>query len=197
MLDEASGKLDDAIGHMEKAVELSTNLPSYWFNLGRFYEKKDNSEKAIASYQNALNLKPDWRDLAFWGETALRMQALDLWLQNPPPAIPPEDTFWRQAQASIEAGSLEDAARQIAKARLMAEPEIEITRIELELAEKNSDTAAVKTLSEHLQELVAQEQKFVDGLPTFPCPTSFGNAGEYGSIVVPGLIPMFSDQPSP
>ena len=69
----------------------------------------------------------------------------------------------------------------------MAEPEIDITRTELALAEKKSDAAAAKILREHLQELVAQAQKVVDGLPTFPCPASFGNAGDYGSIVVPGI----------
>jgi putative inorganic carbon (HCO3(-)) transporter len=187
MLDEAFGELDTAIDHMERAVKLSPNLPSYWYNLGRFYEKTNLPEMAISSYQKALDLKPDWRDLAFWSETPAREQALTLWLRDPPVTGPPENTFWRQAQTAIQAGNLDEAGRLLVMARLMAEPEIDIIRTELLLAEARPDSVAIQPLRDHLQELVDQSQNLLDGLMTFPCPSFQGSGGEYGNIVVPGL----------
>ena len=145
MLDEASGDLEAAISSMEKAVKLSPNMAAYVFNLGRFYEQSNLEEMAISSYQKALNLKPEWVDLAFWRETPARKQTLELWQANPPAQVEPSDTFWQQAQAAIQAGQLDEASQLLAKARLMTEPEIETTRIEIQLAEARGDTIRCPT----------------------------------------------------
>ena len=189
ILDEASGDLPAAISHMEKAVNLSPEMAAYRLNLGKFYEGSNSMDLAIASYQKALTLKPEWVDLPFWNETASRKQALNQWQLNPPPQAEPENTFWRQAQAAILAGKLDEAAQLLAKARLMSENESDIARTEFQLAEARGDSAAAQRALEGLRQIAAQDQKVLDYGVVFFYPLMLTGKDGTGIIAVPGLVP--------
>ena len=192
MLDEASGDMEAAISSMEKAVKLSPNMAAYVFNLGRFYEQSNLEEMAISSYQKALNLKPEWQDLAFWRETPARSQALGLWQTNPPAMDDPSDTFWYRAQIAIQAGKLDEAQQMLAQAHLMTEPEIEITRTEIRLAEARGDTAAAHQFTAKLRQLVEQDQMMLDVFVTFTYPAFLAGKDGTGIMAVPGLVPAMN-----
>ncbi len=189
MLDEASGDLDAAVSHMQRAVKSSPNMAAYVFNLGRFYEQSHLGEMAILSYQKALTLEPDWRGLAFWGETDVRAQALSLWQPNSPVPAEAEDSFWRKAQAAIEGGKLDQAAQMLAKARLLNEPGIEIARIDIQLAEARGDQPAIQQAKEQLRQLVEQDQMMLDVGVTFTYPAFLAGKDGTGIMAVPGLVP--------
>ncbi len=189
ILDEASGDLQTAINHMEQAVKLSPNMAAYQFNLGKFYESSNSEALAIASYQKALTLKPEWSELPFWNETTARRQALNLWQLNPPPQTEPENTFWRQAQAAIQAGKLDEAAQLLAKARLMSESATQIARTALQLAEAQGDPAAAQQALEQLRQIAEQDQKVLDYGVVFFYPMFLTGKNGTGMIAVPGLVP--------
>ena len=189
MMDAASGDLEAAVRHMERAVRLSPNMAAYQFNLGKFYEGSNLPEVAIASYQKALDLRPDWRDLPFWGETETRAQALNLWQANPPSAAAPENTFWHQAQSAIADRNLDEADVLLAKARLMSEPAVEIARSELLLAEARGSAAGVDQARQRLRQLADEDQKALDYGVVFFYPLFLTGKNGTGIMAVPGLVP--------
>jgi len=54
------GKTDEAIQAFEKAIALDPTNPTIQYNLGAAYERKDNLEKAISHFREAIKLKPDF-----------------------------------------------------------------------------------------------------------------------------------------
>ncbi len=53
-------KFDDALPLFQKAADQSPELPTSYYYLGVTYERKDDPARAIAAYQKALELKPDY-----------------------------------------------------------------------------------------------------------------------------------------
>lgn len=56
------GRLDEAIGWLEKAIEAEDyEMKHYpYFNLGRIYEKKGYWDTAMKYYEDALSINPDF-----------------------------------------------------------------------------------------------------------------------------------------
>src|SRR5204862_1782503 len=53
------GKLDDAIAHYKKAVQLRPNYASAYYNLGAALFYKGQLDDAIAQWQTTLAMQPD------------------------------------------------------------------------------------------------------------------------------------------
>jgi len=53
------GKLDDAIAAYNKALEINSNLPWTYHNLGEVQSQLGDYEEAVAAYQQALKLNPN------------------------------------------------------------------------------------------------------------------------------------------
>jgi tetratricopeptide (TPR) repeat protein len=54
------GKVDEAIGSLEKALQLDPSLSAVHYNLGAAYERKENFTKAREHFQKAIDLKGDF-----------------------------------------------------------------------------------------------------------------------------------------
>jgi tetratricopeptide (TPR) repeat protein len=54
------GKTDEAIQSLEKASALDPSNPTIHYNLGAAYERKDEPDKALAQFQEAVKVKPDF-----------------------------------------------------------------------------------------------------------------------------------------
>lgn len=55
-----SGQYIEAIEALKQAIRLQSNFPSAYYNLGCVYAGLVRSEEAIAAFQQALRLKPDY-----------------------------------------------------------------------------------------------------------------------------------------
>src|SRR2546430_3112446 len=53
-------KLDDALALFQNSVEQSPELPTGHYYLGVIWERKQDAERALAAYEKALELKPDY-----------------------------------------------------------------------------------------------------------------------------------------
>jgi len=58
----ASGKNKEAMDYLTKAIELQPNNATYHFALGALYDQTKQQDKAIASYQKAIDLDPTYVD---------------------------------------------------------------------------------------------------------------------------------------
>ena len=56
------GKLDEAIAHLQKALEIKPDYAEAHNNLGSLLPKRDRVDGAIAHYQKALEIKPDYAE---------------------------------------------------------------------------------------------------------------------------------------
>ncbi len=61
----SQGKQSEAIGKMEKAIELDDSNASLHFALGTAYDSTGDTDKAVASYSKALELDPDYFDALY------------------------------------------------------------------------------------------------------------------------------------
>jgi tetratricopeptide (TPR) repeat protein len=59
------GRVEEAIGLYEKNLPRTANKPGIEVMLGHAYKAKGNLERAVGSYRNACQMKPDYGD-AFW-----------------------------------------------------------------------------------------------------------------------------------
>ena len=57
---QASGKINEAIGSYTKALEIQPNFPEVCANLGSIYAQQQQWQRAVAYYQKAISLKPDF-----------------------------------------------------------------------------------------------------------------------------------------
>ena len=56
----ATGKLDDAVAHLQEALRLRPDNASAHLNLGRALAAQGKSDEAIRHYNEALRLRPDY-----------------------------------------------------------------------------------------------------------------------------------------
>ena len=56
------GKLDEAIEHYQKALQLDPDLPEAQLNLGNALMEQGKTEQGIAHIQKAVQLKPDYAE---------------------------------------------------------------------------------------------------------------------------------------
>jgi tetratricopeptide (TPR) repeat protein len=80
------GALTDAIAHFKAARELNPSMPDANYNLGMTYQSAGNVSRAIASFGEAVRLRPDWPE-ALTGLAWLLSTAPDERLRNPPEAV--------------------------------------------------------------------------------------------------------------
>jgi len=53
-----SGKLDEAIRELDRALAINENLPAAYFSRGNAYDKKGDIDRAIADWEAALRINP-------------------------------------------------------------------------------------------------------------------------------------------
>ena len=56
---QAQGRLPEALGHWQKAVEITPEYAEVWQNIGLAHEHLDQQPEAIAAHQQAVRLLPD------------------------------------------------------------------------------------------------------------------------------------------
>ena len=59
------GQREEAITCFQKAIQINTNLPDAYYNLGNAFKDKGQLEVAIPYYQKAIQRAPDFVD-AHW-----------------------------------------------------------------------------------------------------------------------------------
>jgi len=64
-------KLDDALALFQKSIEQSPALPTGHYYLGVTWERKQDAARALAAYEKALELKPDYAQAHCEPRTAL------------------------------------------------------------------------------------------------------------------------------
>jgi len=57
-----AGKLDGAIGHFERALQLKPEFADAYYNLGVAWERAGNIDKAIGYYEQAVHVEPQYAD---------------------------------------------------------------------------------------------------------------------------------------
>ena len=57
---EGQGRLDEAIGALNKAIELKPDLTPAYYHLGNTYGKQGNFDAAIEAFKKAIELNPDY-----------------------------------------------------------------------------------------------------------------------------------------
>lgn len=53
---------DEGVGYLEKAAELGPQDPMVWVKLGEAHVGAKNPKKALQAYEQAVKLKPEWKD---------------------------------------------------------------------------------------------------------------------------------------
>src|SRR5208283_3740618 len=56
------GKVDEAIAHYQKVLQIKPDSAEAHYNLGNALLKKGSPDEAIAHYQKALQIKPDYAE---------------------------------------------------------------------------------------------------------------------------------------
>jgi tetratricopeptide (TPR) repeat protein len=59
---QKEGRVDEAIAHFEKALEIDPATASTQFNLGDAFREKGQMDEAITHYRKALQIKPDYAE---------------------------------------------------------------------------------------------------------------------------------------
>ncbi|MDY6807118.1 MAG: tetratricopeptide repeat protein [Cyanobacteriota bacterium] len=57
---QASGKINEAIGSYTKAIEIKPNFPEAYANIGSIFAQQQQWQRAISAYQKAISIKPDF-----------------------------------------------------------------------------------------------------------------------------------------
>ena len=98
-LDLAQNKPAQAVTDMERMARFYPKLPPVQFQLGVAYQAANQSDKAAASFEQALKLNPDF------AEATLRLAEMQIKSRNPDAAIPALERL-RQKHPEAVAGQL-------------------------------------------------------------------------------------------
>ena len=146
VLDWQAGEQQVAIQHMQHAVQLSPQEPSYLLNLGWFLENSDNPQAAKEAYLGALRLSPGWEEHPFWQANPLRQTLLVDWKNSQPAVAAESQAYWQRAVQAIQEGDWTEAQRWLAYAGWVSEPSADIAWVSGQMAEAQGDLRAAKNI---------------------------------------------------
>jgi Tfp pilus assembly protein PilF len=146
VLDWQAGEQQVAIQHMQHAVQLSPQEPSYLLNLGWFLENSDNPQAAKEAYLGALRLSPGWEEHPFWQANPLRQTLLVDWKNSQPAVAAESQAYWQRAVQAIQEGDWTEARRWLAYAGWVGEPSVDIAWVSGQMAEAQGDLRAAKNI---------------------------------------------------
>lgn len=115
-LQEEVGLQSEALNSIESAVEQAPRAWQFWLSQGLMLENQNKFNEAGQAYQEALSLRPDIAQAAFWEVNTFRREVADSFRAASLEADTSRDEE-RQlvdaARADIQAGNLEEAAKKL------------------------------------------------------------------------------------
>ncbi len=141
VLDWQAGDRHAAIQHIQYAMQLSPQEPSYPLNMGWFLENSGNDLGAGQSYQKALALAPGWADHPYWQANPMRQALLSEWKKTQPP-VAEDETYSQRALQAVQDKNWAEARRWLAYAGWLGEPAAEIAWVNGQIAEAGGDDQA-------------------------------------------------------
>jgi O-antigen ligase/tetratricopeptide (TPR) repeat protein len=138
-LDWQAGQTATAIQHMQTAIQLSPQEPSYLLNLGWYQENSHNPQAATAAYLGALQLAPAWGEHPFWQANPLRQALLADWKKSQPDAPAQAPAYWERAMQAVQSGNWAEAQRWLAYAGWVGEASADIAWTNGQMAEAQGD----------------------------------------------------------
>ncbi len=193
VLDWYAGDQPAAIAAMQKAAQLSPQVPDYALNLGWYAEQMNAVEMAKKEYGRVLDLAPDWASHPFWQVNLLRSGVLTGWQKNQPDPQAGQPAYWQKAREAILHGNLEEARRDLAYSRLLGEPSLPQLVSEGQLALANGDHAQARQSFSRMVDLMAWNDYPAGQVQAFFLERFMLNHNGLGSSYVPGYMTLSAD----
>jgi tetratricopeptide (TPR) repeat protein len=156
------GRLDEAIAHLQKALQINPALAGAYNNLGNALLQKGRMDEAIAHFQKALHIKPDYAEAHNnLGYALLQKGRVDEAIAHLQKAlqINPGDAVARRnlGRALLQKGRLDEAIAQFQKA----------LEIKPDYAEAHENLGLAFFRQGRMDEAMAQYQKVLEIKPDF------------------------------
>ena len=193
VLDWYAGDRETAIADMQKAAQLSPQVPDYHLNLGWYAEQMHSPEVAKKEYLRVLDLSPDWASHPFWQVNTLRQGVLAGWQKSQPDPQAAAQAYWEKARAAIKNNQLEEAKRDLAYGRLLGEPSLPVLVGEGQLAIASGDLAQARQSFSQAVDLMAWNDYPAGQSQAFFLERFMFNHNGLGSSYVPGYMTLSAD----
>jgi tetratricopeptide (TPR) repeat protein/O-antigen ligase len=193
VLDWYAGDQPAAIADIQKAAQLSPQVPDYPLLLGWYAEQMNSVEMAKKEYGRVLTLAPGWASHPFWQINLLRNGVLAGWQKNQPDPQASSPSFWQKTRDAIKHGNLEEARRDLAYSRLLGEPSLPQLVSEGQLALANGDHAQARQSFSQVVELMAWNDYPAGQVQAFFLERFMFNHNGLGSSYVPGYMALSAD----
>lgn len=146
---------EQAAQHIQHAIDLSPDEPTFHLNYGWFLEQRGKEAEALAQYQEALRLDPASANHPFWQSTQARRNAAEPYIEDA--AL--KKAHWKIAQDYLASGDIRAARLEVAKAGAYSEPAYAISNAAVALALAEGDEQDIQLQVEEFKKTI-QEPKW-------------------------------------